>query len=183
MMPNQRVGGRKVERIQNYTPQQMKLFQNQFGMLGPDSYLYRLAQGDPQLMEEMERSNLREFTGTMGNLASRFSGQGTGGRHSSGFQLASGAEARNLQERLAAQRGQMQQQAIKDLMGLSNQILGQNPYDTFLTEPKKNFWNQAIGGLAPLAGAGIGGYFGGMEGAEFGHKLGSSFGSAFQGGY
>lgn len=179
MMPQQQVGGRNVEQYQRYTPEQMKLFQQQFGLLGPDSYLYRLAQGDPELMKEMETGALRQFSGQMGNLASRFSGAGTGGRHSSGFKLSAGMEARQLQEQLANQRGQMQQQAIRDLMGLSNQILGQDPYETFLIEPeqKSSWWQKAVGGLAPAAGTAIGAYFGNPA---LGNQLGSAFGSAFQ---
>lgn len=182
MPQNQTVGGRNVEYLQNFSPEQMKLFQQQFGLLGPDSYLYRLAQGDPELMKQMETGALRQFSGQMGNLASRFSGAGTGGRHSSGFKLQSGMEARQLQEQLSAQRGQMQQQAIRDLMGMSNQILGQNPYDSFLIEPeqKSSWWQRAVGGIAPVAGSAIGGYFGGPQGATLGNQLGSAFGQAFQ---
>jgi hypothetical protein len=182
MNPSQRVGGRTVERVQNYTPQQMKLHQQQFGMLGPDSYLYQLAQGDPQLMEQMERGALRDFSGQMGNLSSRFSGQGTGGRHSSGFKNASGMESRQLQENLQAQRHNMRRQAITDLMGLSNQILGQDPYDYYLTQPKKSLWQQAIGGMAPLAGAAVGAFSGGPQGAQMGYNIGNQFGSGFSGG-
>jgi hypothetical protein len=181
-MNHQKVGGRNVEQFQKYTPQQMKLHQQQFGLLDPNSYLYRMAQGDPQLMEEMERRNLRDFSGTMGNMASRFSGAGMSGRHSSGFKIAGGMEARQLQESLAAQRGQMQSQAIKDMIGLSNQILGQDPNEQFLVEPKKQWWQHAVGGIAPLAGAAIGAKYGGLEGAKFGHDIGSGFGNAFAGG-
>lgn len=180
MMPQQQIGGRNVQRINRYTPQQKELFNQQFGFLGPESYLYKLAQGDPQLMEQMERGALRDFGALQGNTASRFSGMGTGGRHSSGFQLEQGAQARSLQERLQAQRGQMQQQAIKDLMGLSNQLLNQDPYSTFLVEPeqKSEWWQKAISGLSPVAGTAIGTYFGNPA---LGNQLGTAFGQAFGG--
>lgn len=179
MMPQQQVGGKNVERYQRYTPEQMELFQQQFGLLGPDSYTYRMAQGDPELMKQMERGALREFSGTMGNLASRFSGGGTGGRHSSGFRLSQGMEARQLQEQLEAQRAGLRRQAINDLMGMSNTILGQDPYETFLVEPeqKTKWWQKGIKGLAPAVGGAIGSYFGNPAlGAQAGQAFGSAFG-------
>lgn len=182
-MASQMVGGREVQSYQKFTPQQMKLFKSLFSQVDPGSYLSKLASGDPELMAKMEKGQLRDFSSTMGNLASRFSGAGTGGRHSSGFKLAQGQEARQFQEQMQAQRQQLQQQAIKDLMGLSQGLLGQDPYEQFLVEPqgKQEWWQQAIGGGAPLAGAAIGGYAGGLPGAKLGGSLGSAFGSAFGG--
>jgi len=171
------VGGKNVESFQRFTPEQMQLFKDMFGQVGPDSYLARLAAGDPELMAELERQGLRDFGAQQGNLASRFSGMGDAGRHSSGHALAQTQASQEFAEKLQGQRAGLRQQAIKDLFGLSNELLGQDPYHTFLQDPKKKWWESAIGAIAPVAGTAIGSYFGNPAmGAQAGQAFGNAFG-------
>jgi hypothetical protein len=175
--------GQKLGQIQQFTPEQMQLFQQLFSQVSPDSYLSRLAGGDQSLFEEMEAPAHRQFQEQIGGLASRFS-QGAGGRgalgarRSSGFQNMATASSSNFAQDLASKRQELQRQAIMDLMGLSNDLLGQRPYESGLYEKqqKKSGW----GGLAGAALGGLGGFFaGGPSGALTGSQLGYGIGSQF----
>lgn len=172
--------GYELGQIQQYDPQQMELYQRQFGQLSPDSYLSRLAGGDEGLFNEMEAPAMRQFAQQQGSIASRFSGMGMGGRKSSGFQNAMSQESSDFAQNLQSQRQQLQRQAIQDMMGYSDQLLGQRPQEQFLTDKKPKWWQSLIAGLAPAAGMATGGYFGGPEGAKMGGKAGYAFGQAFQ---
>jgi len=169
-------------KMQQFTPEQMQLFQQMFSNLGPDSFLSKLSGGDEGTFDQLEAPALRQFSGIQGNLASRFSGMGTGGRHSSGFQNSATQAGSDFAEQLQSRRMGLQSQALKDLHGLGNQLLGQRPYDQFLSqdqEKKTPFWQKLLGGALPIAGAGIGGLFGGPAGAALGGKIGSSAAQAF----
>lgn len=176
-------GGYKQGQMPNFTPDQMKLFQSLFSQVSPDSYTSRLAGGDQSLFEETEAPALRQFNALQGNLASRFSGMGSGARRSSGFQNQIGAQSSNFAQDLQSRRQELQRNAIKDLMGMSSELLGQRPYENFLIEPKKkqSFFQKLMGGALPLAGAAAGGIFGGPAGLAFGAQLGSAAGSGFSG--
>jgi len=148
-MGNRTPSGYKLGRVQNFTPEQMELFKSLFGQLKPGSYLSRLAQGEEGLFEEMEAPALRQFSELQGNLASRFSGMGTGARRSSGFQNTMNTAASDFAQNLQSQRQELQQQAIRDLLGMGTSLLSQRPYEQFLT-PKRS------------SGSGLGGLFGGL---------------------
>jgi hypothetical protein len=139
-------------RMQQFTPEQMQLFQQLFGHLGPDSFLSKLAGGDESTFAEMEAPALRQFSGLQGNLASRFSGMGAGARRSSGFQNTANQASSDFAQGLQSQRLGLQRQAIGDLLGFSNQLLGQRPYETFATEKKPSFLESLMGGLGSGAG-------------------------------
>jgi hypothetical protein len=171
--------GYEKSSMQNFTPEQMELFQQMFSQLGPDSFLSKIAGGDEGEFAKLEAPALRQFSGVQGNLASRFSGMGTGGRHSSGFQNSATQAGSDFAEQLQSRRMGLQSQAMKDLHGLGNQLLGQRPYDNSLVEKQTPFWQQLLGGALPFAGAAVGGAFGGLPGAALGGKLGSSAGKAF----
>ena len=64
------------QRFQQFTPEQMQLFQQLFGNVGPDSFTSRLAGGDQSAFEDIERPALQQFAGLQGQTASRFSGMG-----------------------------------------------------------------------------------------------------------
>lgn len=149
--------------VQNFTPEQMDLFSQLFGQVGPESYLSKLAGGDQSQFDEMEAPALRQFNELQGNLASRFSGMGMGARKSSGFQNASNAAASDFASQLQSNRQNLQRQAIMDLMGLSSNLLQQKPYTTGLAEKrqKQNSFLQSLGsfgGMIPgfLTGGGQG---------------------------
>lgn len=178
-MGNKIPKGYQVGRMQQFTPEQLSLFQSLFGHVSPDSYLSRLASGDQSLFEEMEEPALRQFSGIQGNLASRFSGMGLGARRSSGFQNTMTQASSDFAQDLQAKRQALQRQAIGDLFNMSNSLLNQRPYEQFLTEKKKPFWQQLLGSAFPIGGALIGGAIGGPAGAYIGGSAGSSAGQAF----
>ncbi len=156
--------GYKAGQLQQYTPEQMDLFQQQFSNLGPDSYLARLAGGDQSFYDEMEAPALRQFSGIQGGLASRFSGGGQGrgsmsSRRSSGFQNTQTAAASNFAQELQAKRQGLRQQAIKDLYGMSSDLLEKRPYERFLEkEEQQGGWGGAASGA--VSGGTAGSMFG-----------------------
>lgn len=162
--------GYKKGSTANFTPEMMKLFQQMFSHVGPDSYTARLAGGDESLFAEMEAPALRQFSGVQGNLASRFSGMGSGARKSSGFQNTINQAGSDFAQDLQSRRQGLQRQAISDLMGMSNQLLGQRPYENYLVPRQNSAWQEAgIGaatGFGQAVGAGITGGFGGFGGAS-----------------
>lgn len=167
--------GYKEGRIQNFTPSQMNLHKQLFGFLSPDSYLSRLAGGDQSMFEEMEAPAWRQFQQLQGDLASRFSGMGMGARKGSGFQNAMNQAGSDFVQDLQSKRMELRRQALMDLMGMSNQLLSQKPYENFLVEKQ-----QKSNPFASLLGAGVGavgGYFAGdpLKGAKLGYNVGSAF--------
>lgn len=161
--------GYNLGQLQQFTPEQQQLFQQLFGQVGPGSQLSRLAGGDQSQFEQMEAPALRQFGALQGNLASRFSGMGTlGARRSSGFQNTATSAASNFAQELQANRQGLQRQALMDLMGISNQLLGQRPYDRALYEkPQKqlSFLQQLGIGLSGGIGEGLGKGVAGLMGA------------------
>jgi len=142
--------------LQQFTPEMMELFQQLFGHLGPDSFLSKLAGGDESMFEQMEAPAFRQFNELQGGLASRFSGMGTGGRKSSGFQNTSNQAASNFAQQLQSQRLGLQRQALQDLGGMSQMLLSQRPYERSLVEKPKGFLHEAGVALAGGIGEGIG---------------------------
>lgn len=175
--------GYSAGRLQQFTPEQLSLYQSLFPYVSPGSQLAQQAVGSDQGFAPHEDYARRQFQEATGELSSRFSGLGMGARKGSGFhnQLTQGAQ--DFASLLAQQRQGIQRQALLDLMGISGQLLGQQPYQNFLNrkEPKQpGFWSKLFGATAPLAGAGIGAAFGGLPGASIGAQLGSGLASGFQ---
>lgn len=171
----QSVSGQGITQGQNYSPEQMRLFQSLFQHVNPGSDMSRLAAGDQGMFDQMESPALRQFNELQGNIASRFSGMGMGGRKSSGFQNTLNSAASNFSQDLQSRRLELQRNAIKDLMGMSGDLLS---YE-FEPAKKKQWWESLIGGLAPVAGALGGAFLGGPAGSAIGYQAGSSFGQAF----
>lgn len=181
MVGNKIPSGYRYGQLAQYTPEQANLFQQMFSQVSPDSYLSKLAGGDQATFDQMEAPAMRQFSGMMGGLASRFSGMGTGARRSSGFQNEATAATSNFAQDLASRRQDLQRQAIMDLMGMSQNLLGQRPYEQFIAEKRKkekSGWGgvigSALGGLGGLA-LGGGNPAMGMAGAKLGYGMGSSF--------
>src|SRR5689334_25014616 len=101
--------GYRKKQIANFTPEMMEQFQSLFSHVGPDSYLARLAGGDEEMFNQIEAPALQQFNQLQGNIASRFSGMGTGGRHSSGFQNYMTSASQNFAQQLQSQRMALQQ--------------------------------------------------------------------------
>ena len=148
--------GYQAGQMQQFSPEQMKLFQQMFGQVGPESFLGKLAGGDEGQFAQLEAPAMKQFAGLQGNLASRFSGMGMGARRSSGFQNTANQATSDFAQQLQSQRMGLQKQAIQDLMGMSGQLLGQRPYEQFLTPKQKPFWQELLGGLAGGVGSGVG---------------------------
>jgi len=134
----------------NYTPAQMNIHKQNYAMLGPDTDLARMAAGDQSFYEQLEAPALRQFSGFQGGLASRYSGgAGRGGlsnRRSSGFQNEQGEYASNFAQQLQANRQNLQRQAQLDLWNMSQQFLGQTPFNRdFVDKKQKGGWGEAIG--------------------------------------
>lgn len=171
--------GYKKGTLQQFTPEMMQLFSQLFGHVGPDSYLSKLAGGDEAMFQQMEQPAWRQFQEAQGQLGSRFSGFGMGAQKGSGFRNAAGQQASDFAMQLAAQRQQLQRQALEDLMGYSNTLLSQKPYENYLVQ-KPQEESSGAGGLIGGAIGGIGGFMmGGPAGALTGAKLGYSVGSGF----
>jgi len=152
--------GYEAGRMQQFTPEQMQLFQSMFSHVGGDSFLSKLAGGDESTFAQMEAPALKQFSGLQGNLASRFSGMGMGARRSSGFQNTSNQASSDFAQSLQSRRQDLQRQAIGDLMGFGNSLLSQKPYENFLSEKKPSFLESLMGGL----GQGLGN-MGGQSGS------------------
>lgn len=176
--------GYKQFQMQKFTPQQMELFSQMFGNVSPDSFLSQLAGGDQSAFDEMEAPALRQFSALQGNMASRFSGMGTGARRSSGFQNTMNQAASDFAQDLQSKRMQTRMNALQELMSFSNQLLGQQPYETGLVQKQQKppgFLSQLGSGLGQAIPGAISNLFsGGLSG------LGSLFGgggsSGFSGG-
>ena len=145
-MSDKAPSGYKSGQFRNFTPQQMQLFQQLFQHVGPESFLSKLAGGGEEGFAETEAPAKRQFSELLGGLSSRFSGQGLGGRHSSGFQNAATSAASNFAQELQSNRQNLQRQAIMDLIGMSQNLLGQKPVEKFI-QPKREKQGMDWGGL------------------------------------
>lgn len=175
--------GYKSGQLQQFTPEQMELFRNSFSHVGPNSFLSRLAGGDEEIFNQIEGPALKQFGQLQSGLASRFSGQAGGrgplsSRKSSGFQNTLNTASQDFASQLQAQRMGLQRQALLDLMGISNTLLGQRPFEQYLIPKEKK--SSGFGGLIGAGLGGLGGFFaGGPGGALTGAQLGYGIGSAF----
>jgi hypothetical protein len=170
--------GYRAGQMQQFTPEQLDLFQSLFSQLSPDSNLFKMASGDQSFFDEMERPALRDFGALQGNIASRFSGQGMGARRSSGFQNTMNKEGSDFAQRLQANRQNLSRQALQDLFQMSNLLMNERPYDRYLVEkPQKQEGGSGWGSLIGGAAGGIGGAFLGQPllGAQLGAAAGSYF--------
>lgn len=159
-------GGYKPAQMQQFTPEQMNLFQQMFGQVSPDSYLSKLAGGDEGMFNQIEAPAMRQFQGLQGNIASRFSGMGSGGaRRSSGFQNTMNQASSDFASDLQSQRMGLQRNAIRDLMEMSGQLLGQRPNENYMIKQEPGGFQQFLSQLTGGVGTGIGS-FGSMFGAK-----------------
>lgn len=185
MPKDQKIGGYRVSKISNFTPEMMKMFQQMIAQIGPESFMARLAEGDPTLFEEMEAPAKRQFAEAQGSIGSRFSGMGMGAQKSSGFQNTQNQAAADFAQKLQSDRLGYQTDAIKDMQAMANNLLQQRPYENVFRERKhhgpsaknkSSGWGGLIG--AGIGGAGgflLGGPGGALTGAQIGYGAGSRF--------
>ncbi len=124
------------------------------------SHLGNLASGNEETFNQLEAPAFRQFAGLQGNLASRFSGMGSGARNSSGFQNTAREQAGDFAERLSGQRLSMQNDAIAQLLGLSEQLLNKKTFESGYAPKKRSGWQTLLGGLGGVGGAGAGAFGG-----------------------
>lgn len=170
--------------LQNYTPEQMNLFQQLFSQVNPNSQLSQLAGGDTSSFEQLEAPAMQQFQGLLSDVGNRYSQFAPGAmsaQRGSGFKQQLGAETSNFAQQLASNRMALQRQAMQDLLGISQGLLGSSPTSQFLIqkEHKPSAWGQALGVGLPIAGAVAGGAFGGPAGAMIGGQVGSAAASGF----
>lgn len=154
--------GYQKSKLQQFTPEQMELLQQMIGHLGPEGWLSQLAGGDEAAFEQIEAPQKRQFGEQLGGLASKFSGMGMGGQKSSGFQNTMTSAASNFAQELGGQRQKLKSDALRDLMGFSNQLMGQKPYETSLAEKPQSFLQQLLLGLSGGVGKAAGSFLGGF---------------------
>lgn len=152
----QKMAGYKLGQTPNFSPEQMQLFQSLFSHVGPNSNLSRLAMGDEQAFQQQEAPALRQFGQLQGDIASRFSGAGIGARRGSGFQNSINQATSDFAQDLQSRRQTLQRQALQDLMGISESLLHQKPYEQYLIPKKKSFLESLLGGLSGGLGQGLG---------------------------
>ena len=129
---------------------------------------------DPDFFKSFEAPMQRQFEEqTVPDLANRFASMGSGGATgSTGFRNQLGREGSNLQTNMAALRGQMQQNAIPQMLGYSNQPFQNmmSMYGQALGSPMNNAYQPAsMGGFGAMAGPLAGGaaqYWGGQYGQQ-----------------
>ena len=148
----------KMRQLPAISPEQQELLSDLIGQIrGPltegISGLQQILAGEPEAFEAFEKPAMRQFEEQIvPGIAERFTGMGTGAQRSSAFAQALGKAGESLSERLAAQRGAMQQQA----MGQLSQLLGLG-----LRQPTFGYQMQPgtpgfLGALAPALGTGVG---------------------------
>ena len=156
--------GYKSAQFRTLTPQQEDIKHRLLrasgeGAIGGSDYLSRLAGGGSEEdWKQLEAPALRQFGALQGNLASRFSGFGSGARKSSGFQNTMSEAGAGLAEQLQSNRMDIRMRAIEQLMGLTGNLLENKEFETQLL-PKQGNWFKNFAGS--LLGQGAGSFFGG----------------------
>lgn len=150
----------KTKKMPTMNPQQQQLLnmllqQTQGGAGNALSLLQGYLDPNSQQYQNFEQPYRQQFEQeTVPMLAERFAGQGALG--SSGFGQALSSAGSNLQTNLAQMKSGMQRQSIMDLLGLSQNLLGQSPFAYQTQKGSAGFLPQAIGqGVAAYARGGF----------------------------
>jgi hypothetical protein len=144
--------GYKPRQIPRMSPEVMDIWRmlsegGRQGMQSGLDFWSKLASGDQSAFEQAEAPAYSAFQQSMGNLGSRFSGQGLGGRNSSAFQNAMAGASSDLAQQLQGNRMNMQNQAIQQLMGMYGNLMGNDPYEQVLQPKKPSGWERFLEGL------------------------------------
>jgi hypothetical protein len=145
--------GYKLKQVPQFTPEMSNLFdlllgKSMGGAEGGLDFLSKLAQGDESMFEQLEAPAYSALQRGLGETATRFSK--IGAQDSSGFENMLAGQSSDLAEKLQSQRLGLRQGATKDLLGLSQNLLGQRPYENILQKKQSGFGGQA-GGEALMA--------------------------------
>jgi hypothetical protein len=165
---------------QQFTPEQMDIFGRSQELVGPDSYLSRLANGDQSMFEQMEAPAwklLGQAQQSLGNRYSQFAPGAMSAQRGSGHGQAQNQLSSDFAQDLASRRMGLQRQATLDLFNMSQELMGQRPYALQERQQKQQ------SGWGGLFGAGIGGLAGlttrnpywALQSAKLGYDVGSAF--------
>jgi hypothetical protein len=164
--------GYKAIQTSTKTPGQLDYYNKIMGGIGQgtDAALQGLTSqalgGNEDYWKQLEAPAKRQFQEQQGQIASRFSGMGSGGRNSSGHQNAQSGASVDFAERLGAQRLGLQKQAWEQLLGMGTHLFDQNLFETSIIPKKKKWWESGLealsGGLGTLGGT-FGGYGAGKK--------------------
>lgn len=131
------------------------------GAMGGANFLSKLAGGDESMFQQMEAPAWNALESGMGMAGTRYSNMGMGAQNSSGFKQAMGGIAGQFGQQLASQRMSLQQQAIRDLFGMSSELMGMKTMESGLVKKPPSGWEQIMslisGSGADIAST-IGGY-------------------------
>lgn len=145
--------GYQMTQTPNFSPEVMKLYNNLLSSLGTGpqqglGYLTKLASGDEDIFKQIEAPAYQALQQGMAQTAGRFSG--VGGQDSSAFANALAGQQGQMSQNLAANRQQLQQQAIQQLLGYSQNLMNQKPYDYQLQEEGDMDWENLVKTFGPL---------------------------------
>lgn len=131
-----------------------EMIKGQFSQGAGGAYqnLFGMASGRPEAFAAQEKQAQDFFNQQLApGIAQRYAGSGIGS--SSGMQNALAGAAGNLTTNLQAQRNQMMQQSIHDVLGLGNMLLG-TPTEQFGLQ--KSPWASILESLGGGIGTGLG---------------------------
>lgn len=115
-----------------------------------------IASGDESYFKQLEAPAWRQLGQAQSQMANRFSGMGSGARHSSGFQNAESGLSSDFAQQLQSQRMGLQQNAWQQLLGMGKDLFNSDMFDTHFLPKKKSFWEEMFGNMSSGVGQGIG---------------------------
>jgi hypothetical protein len=146
------------------------LFKGQLSGGLPQAFqqLFGMSQGNEDVFSKLEAPLLNKFNREiLPGIANRYAGSGISG--SSGLQNSLASAATDLGTNLQAQRAQMMQQSMRDVLGLGEHLLGMPTQQFGLAKKPPSFW-QSLGGILGQGLGTLGGTYGGLKLAGIGEK-------------
>lgn len=137
--------------------------------------LLQQTQGAPGAFQAIEQQGQDLFNQKIApGIAQRYAGSGIGA--SSGMQNSIAAAGKDLTLGLQAQRANLMQQSMRNVLSLGDLLLQNPDQQTFFgrKEQKPSFWDQFLSMGLPIAGGIAGGFLGGPGGATIGSSLGAT---------
>lgn len=175
----------KHKRVSTLTDEQQPLLQQLIdaiqgsgagGAFGSSADYWRMILDDnPELMDQFMAPEMRKFNEQIiPGLSEQFAGMGSGGLSSSGFRNSAVQAGTDLQERLAAMRANLKNQAASGLLGMGQMGLGNYSQDVMTQAGTQGL----IPGLSNAFGQGFGSQLGKMAGDWTGNWAASKFGQS-----
>lgn len=155
-------GKTKERKAERFTDEQQALLKQilsgtQRGLPSAFENIQGLLSNDPAAFAKFEQPYKTQFAQeTVPMLAERFTGTGAGSQSSSAFQQALGQAGAGLSEKLAALRGNLQQNAMSQLFGLAGTGLTPS-FESVLSQGDQGFGSSIAPFLGQLGGVGLSG--------------------------